>query len=161
MDKAAFLARLDRARKVWEAALASVPAEAWEQPGVAGTWSPKDLVAHVTWFEREMVNLLESRVFRGSPWWQLPVDERNEAIYLENRDRPAGEVLGEAAEVYHRLRALLEDLEPEAFQDPACFEGMPAEWQPWQVLDGNTFRHYEEHSKDLMRWLGERGKQDG
>ncbi|MDE0217922.1 MAG: hypothetical protein OXJ90_01530 [Spirochaetaceae bacterium] len=50
------------------------------QPRAGGCWSGKDIVAHVIWYEREMVGVLKSRVLAGSDLWALPVDERNSAV---------------------------------------------------------------------------------
>ena len=57
-------------------------------PGVVGKWSVKDLVAHITWSEREMVGVLAARALAGSDLWSLTNDERNEIVYQQNRDRP-------------------------------------------------------------------------
>ena len=42
------------ARAVWEALLVSLQPRDYEQPGVAGEWSLKDIIAHIAWFENEM-----------------------------------------------------------------------------------------------------------
>ena len=45
-----------------------------------GGWSKKDIMAHITWHEQEMINLITSKTLAGSAWWELPLDERNEKI---------------------------------------------------------------------------------
>ena len=50
-------------------------------PGVTGSWSAKDILAHISWFEHEMIGVLQQRALVGSEWWNLPVDERTQKIY--------------------------------------------------------------------------------
>ena len=64
MDKATFLATLVDERAAWEALLAELIQlgdAALTQPLAPGEWSVKDIVAHVAWFEREMVGVLRAR----------------------------------------------------------------------------------------------------
>src|SRR5690348_13967182 len=103
MDKATLLDTLRTERARWDELLAQVPPERLTPPALAGGWSVQDLIAHIAWFEREMVNLLQSRVLAGSDLWNLPDDPRNAAIYQQNRDRPLAEVQAEARAVFQQL----------------------------------------------------------
>lgn len=119
------------------------------EPGVGGEMSLKDIIAHVSWYEREMVGLLRGRALVGSPWWELPLDERNAKILAENRDRPLAEVTAEAKQVNEDLLAALQDLREQELAAPHAFAGMPPEWLPWQVIASNTYVHYPQHAADI------------
>src|SRR4051812_25757537 len=82
-----FLEKLRAARTEWDALLQGISSAQMVELGAYGNWSVKDVVAHVTWYEREMVDLLRERRLDGSDLWLLPHTERNEAIYRENRSR--------------------------------------------------------------------------
>jgi len=58
MDKIRFLDTLLTERTEWDRVLSQIDEARMTAPGVAGEWSAKDVVAHVTWFEREMVGVL-------------------------------------------------------------------------------------------------------
>src|SRR5437660_2729156 len=88
MDKATFIETLHAERAEWEALLAEVGEARMLQPGVAGGWSVKDIIAHVMWGEREMVGVMQARALVGSKLWDLPEDERNAIMVAEQRDRP-------------------------------------------------------------------------
>jgi uncharacterized damage-inducible protein DinB len=122
-------------------------------PGATGTWSVKDVIAHITWFEREMVGVIQARALVGSELWNLPPDARNAAIFVQNRDRSLADVLAEAERVYAELLAAIETLTDEELADPARFAGMPTDWQPWRVIAGNSFEHYRDHALALQAWL--------
>jgi hypothetical protein len=153
-----FMERQDSARADWDALLAQIPEALKTRPGVAGEWSVKDIIAHVTWFEKEMVGLLRSRALAGSELWNLPTDERNAAIYRQNFDRSLEDVLSEAQAVYGELADLLAGLTTEELNDPGKFADMPAEWVPWKLLAENTYEHYRDHKAGIREWLG---KADG
>jgi uncharacterized damage-inducible protein DinB len=153
MDKAQFLDSLRAERGRWEAALARVSEGHMARPGVVGDWSVKDLVAHVTWYERETLELLRRRAVPWSGPWSLSGDERNRAIFAQHRDWPWGEVVAEARDVYRQLLAALEALPEEDFHDPRRFQGMPEDWLPWRLFAGNTSDHYRHHLPAVQAWL--------
>ena len=153
MDKRTFLATLRHDHTQWDALLAQIASERMDQPGVAGDWSIKDIVAHVTWFEREMVGMMETHALVGSDLWNLPSDERNAAIYEQNRARDLDDVLAEAQQVFRQLVAALEQLSNVDFNDPARFPGMPPDWTPWEVIAGNSYEHYGHHIPSIRAWL--------
>lgn len=135
----------------WMAAVRKVEPERMEHPHV-GEWSVKDLVAHVTWSEKEMVGLLTERSLAlASPHWMLPTDERNQAIYEEHRHRPLESILNEAQAVHAELLNEIQKLGQEDLHDPSRYAGMPADWIPWEILAGSTYRHYAEHAEDLEK----------
>ena len=153
MELAEFLDHIQVSRALWEAQLARVQPQQMTTPGVVGKWSVKDLVAHITWSEREMVGVLAARALVGSDLWSLTNDERNEIVYQQNRDRPLDEVLAEAKAVYTRLLALVSGMSAAELNDPGQFAQMPADWLPWRVIAGNTYIHYREHAQNLQAWL--------
>src|SRR5215470_19364468 len=103
MDKTTFISTLRQSRAEWEALLAQIDEERMLQPGAAGKWSVKDVIAHVTWGEREMVPIMRTRVLAGSELWNLSDDERNEIVYQQNRDRPLQEIMSEERQAYADL----------------------------------------------------------
>ena len=150
MTKAEFLDILRRERARWTELLAQLPDDRLTQPGAAGHWSVKDVIAHVTWGEQEMLGVLQNHALVGSDLWNVSEPERNAAVFEQNRDRSLEDVRTEAEQVYQQLVAALETLSDEDLNDPSRYADMPAEWVPWQLLAGNTYRHYQEHMPDLQ-----------
>jgi hypothetical protein len=155
MTSATFLDSLRSGRAEWDALLEEIGADRMTQPGVEGEWSIKDIIAHVTWHERQMVGVLQARALVGSDLWNLPLDERNAAIFEQNRDRPLNEVLEESRQVYPQLLELAESLSDEELNDPRRFPGMPDEWVPWGLVADNTFTHYPDHIASIRAWLNQ------
>ncbi|HKZ85414.1 MAG TPA: maleylpyruvate isomerase N-terminal domain-containing protein [Anaerolineae bacterium] len=154
IDKSQLLDTMRRARAGWDALLASVDEARMTQPGVCGEWSVKDLIAHVAWFEREVVDLLQARALLGSDLWALPPDERNVAIFERNRHRSLNDVRAEAQQVFDTLWQLMESLAEEDLIDPNRFAGMPPDWQPAKLIAENSCEHYPQHIPQIQAWLG-------
>lgn len=117
---------MDRERAAFDAALSILSRERLVAPGAAGVWSAKDIVAHVTWAEREMIGVLQRRELAGSDLWRLSQDERNAAVYAENRGRPLNDVLDDARGVFQSLRAEIARLSDEQINDPQWIARLPA-----------------------------------
>ena len=147
--------RKDRAE--WDRVLAEVREEQMLEPGLPGGWSVKDVIAHVNWYEQEMVVLLETRELAGSELWGLSADERNVPIHEQNKDLMLDEVLAESNRVFERLWELVSQLDDEDLMEASRFDQMPEGWEPWQVIASNTYEHYQEHIPDIRAWLAETG----
>jgi len=155
MDKIRFLDTLLTERAEWDRVLSQIDEARMIAPGVAGEWSVKDVVAHLMWYEREMVGVLTAHALAGSDLWDLPGDERNGVLFEQNRQRLLGDVLAEARQVFDRLLVAMRSLSDEDLVDPGRFRDMPADWVPWQILAGNTYEHYRDHLPALRAWLEE------
>jgi hypothetical protein len=140
-------------RADWEALLKQINQGRLTLPGVAGAWSVKDIIAHITWFEREMIGLIKDHALEGSDLWNLPTDDRNAAIYEENRELSLAQVTEESAQVFQQLLELLPTLSDEDLTSPENFLYMPPDWQPRDIIAQNTYEHYQQHIPDLERWI--------
>jgi len=144
-----FLSRVKVTYTTYEASFSDLSERQLVEPRTCGDWSGKDVLAHVSWYEREMVGFLSRRVLVGSDLWSLPLEERNAVIQAANRERPLAEVLAEASRVHRELMDLLAGLSDEDLLDPGRFAELPPDWIPWEVIASNTYEHYPEHERDL------------
>ena len=141
----------------WERTIASIPLDRWDDPSAPGNGTIKDLIAHIAWYEAEMVSLLLTRDFTaGSALWFLEPDERNAAIYAERDAWPRARIVQLEHEMFAALQPLVADLDEVDLNEAGQFHGMPDEVIPWEIIAGNTFGHYDEHIPDIEEWL-ERG----
>jgi hypothetical protein len=153
MDKATFIETLHAGRAEWQVLLAEVGEARMLQPGAAGEWSVKDVIAHVMWGEREMVGVMRAHALIGSDLWDLSEDERNAIMVTEKRNRPLQEVLTEEQQVYAQFLEAVQALSDEDFTDPRRFREMPEQWLPWRILAGCSFAHYRQHTPSIRAWL--------
>ena len=153
MEKSELIRRIGTARRGWDELLGRVDDGLALRPGAEGELSAKDLVAHVTWYEREVVKMLRSRTMEGSGLWALGPDERNAAIFDEARGMTLEDVRAESAGVLAALIQQLELLPEEAYHDASRFSNMPNDWEPWKLIAGNTIWHYPDHTGAIQRLL--------
>jgi hypothetical protein len=146
------LDRIQTARADWDSVLAMIAEECMTQPGVVGDWSVKDMIAHITWFERELVGVLQARALVSCDLWNMSQAERNAAVYEANRHRSLSDVRAEAQQVYQQLLAAIQTLTDDDLHDPRHCANMPTEWLPWQLLADNSYNHYADHSAKLLAW---------
>jgi hypothetical protein len=137
------------ARRDWDNLLGQIDEGKLVQSGVCGQWSVKDIMAHVTWYEREMEELFRTRKLEGSPLWELDPAKRNEDIFKKNQFRSLDEVKQESLQIFARLLTAVESADPGDFFDPACIEGMPEDWEPLEILGMNTWTHYIHHAEHI------------
>jgi hypothetical protein len=140
----------------WEELLQDIGESNMTQPGVAGEWSIKDVVAHLTgWRRRTLARFqaeLRHEALPPSPWpQQLETDDDiNAWIYAANRDLPLADVLSDSRDVFAQLVETL-DAFPEAdLLDPARFSWLGGEPPTAAALFGHF---HEEHEPDMRAWL--------
>lgn len=131
----------------------SSPGDRLEEAGVSGNWSLKDIIAHISWYETQMVEILESRAMIGSEWWQLPIHERNAKIYEENRNARLEDVLADAAATHQQLVHWIQTLSDAELNETGHFEAMPEDWIFGDILAQNTYLHYGDHAASVAKWL--------
>ena len=153
MNKAELIKLFKTARENFSNRIRQVPEKEWDDVHINGQMTMKDILFHINWFDREMILVLESRKFQGSPWWDLDTDERNERIQELADSQGFQETYKAYEENGIRLLAALENLEEAAVNDPSYFKDMPEDWSPWFILSGNTYEHYDHHARDIEEYL--------
>ncbi len=160
---------LDAERTRWHALLAEVGAARMEEPGVEGTWSVKELIAHLTFYERRIVEgarqvLVTGRFSRpADDLAAMTMDERNEVIAAQARVRPVADVLAEADQVFGQLCAILARAPTDLLNDPRKLgirEDEGEDVAPWMRVANNSYGHYRQHEQAIRDWL-ERTRQGG
>ncbi len=149
MNKEEFILKIKETHSEYSKALEGFSSAQLIQPKTCGGWSVKDVIAHVSWHECQMVGVIANRSLNGSSWWNLPLEERNAAIYALNKDRATEDVLAESREIFTDLMFQLDTLTEEDLSTAENFVDMPSEWKPWEVIASNTFEHYPEHARDI------------
>ena len=146
----------------WEGFLNQIGTTRMDQPGVNGDWSMKDIVAHLTGWNRWLVARLAAAL-RGEPE-QLPPwparvkteDDVNAWIYESNRDRSVSEVLEESQQVFQQLLAVMESLPDDARVDEVRTDRVYyLVWVGDQRFPaGEFFDHFhDDHEPDVRAWL--------
>lgn len=156
LSKTQLLAELNDENASWQALLHDIGEANMTQPDVAGGWSIKDIVAHLTAWRHRMVARFQAALRRETvvslPWPKelQEDDEINAWIYESNRNRPLADVLSEEQEVFQQLVDAIA-----AFSDDELHDSQRFAWLDGEPLTGKlVFGHFhEEHEPDMRSWL--------
>ncbi len=160
ITKAQMLDELRQENAQFEELLAAIGPERMTQPEVAGGWSIKDIVAHLTaWRSRSVARFRAAR--SGQPVAPLPWpadlqtdDEINAWIYAANRDRPLEDVLSESRQVFQQLVDAIDAFDEAELRDSSRFGWLAGE----RFRGSSFFEHFhEEHESDMRAWLEQQG----
>ena len=158
MTKGELLAAIRRERALLDAAVLRAGEARMTEPSLEGGRSVKDVLAHVSAWEKICMALVRN----NQPIQPPPPDETgsstdviNEKIYEGSRDRPAADVVTEAARSYGELVAMIEALSDEAVAAVLGGGQHGAEGSPTiaELISENSDAHYREHSEQINRWL--------
>jgi hypothetical protein len=128
---------------------------------IDGSWSAKDLLAHITAWEQLMLHFhIGDRPFSeiaqidSVTYGKSSIDEINEAFYQRDKDRPLQEVLDAFRRSHQQLLATLGQLsEANLFRayTPAG-RGPDSAGQLIDWIIGDTYEHYQEHRATIHTW---------
>jgi hypothetical protein len=145
MTKTDFLLNLQNGRRQWHQIWRGIDLFGTSSPRKPGEMSLRDILYHVAWYEREMVEMIKLRVLHGSPWWNLPLDERNVNIKKEGQSISLLQAWRLEEQAFTDLLAQLQTLNDNELEEAKFFKEMPSDWKPWEVIASNTYEHYIEH----------------
>lgn len=159
ISKKQLLAEMQSEQAAWLALLDEIGEENMTQPEVAGGWSIKDIVAHITGWRRRTVLRFRAALdptVDMTPYWPAELDEDDEVdeinawIDKANRDRPLADVLDDSREVFQQVVAEVSALSDEQLNDPQRFPWLEGE----RLTGAFIFGHFhEEHEPDMRAWL--------
>ena len=163
MNKSEFLNWLRAEYQQWQILLDQIGPHRTDQPGVAGDWSMKEVVAHLTGWQPRLTARLQAAQRKEPeppPPWPAHLqaeDEINAWIYESNHGRSVREVLDESHDVFQQMFTAIEGLPDEVLSDPARH-------LPWleaqSIKPSDFFGHFhEEHEQDMRAWLARGAKQ--
>src|SRR5829696_5419784 len=123
MTKERILAKLRAEHEALLETLAQVPAEQMTEPHFEGGWSVKDLLAHITFWERRPLGRIQATL-RGEDLPPFPtgsVDTVNAQAYAASRDRPLDEIEADFHRTFQELLDLVGSMSQEDLDDPQRF----------------------------------------
>jgi hypothetical protein len=157
MKKSELLNWLQNEYQQFQSFLDQIGPNRMEQPGVAGSWSMKDITAHLTTWNRRLVSYIQAAQ-RGEPlppppWPAVLQDEDdiNAWIYESNRDRLLKAVLDETHQVFQQLLAVIDGLPNNVhIEDEWRLVHLGGQRYP----AGEFFDHFhDDHEPDIRAWL--------
>jgi uncharacterized damage-inducible protein DinB len=159
VPKAEILEQIREARGALLAALEGLTDDAMLRPGVAGIWSVKDILAHLTAWQSELITALSQldapRRVPGIAKIE-DIDDWNEEQYRVNARRSLQAVREDFNGVHKHLLKTIETLDDKVLEDAQKFPWMEGE-PLWYLIAENAYWHEQEHAEDIRKWRATEG----
>lgn len=147
MNRLQLLNRIDRAWEALKASYVGLSDSELLEPGVTGTWSVRDIIAHVTWWEEEALTHLP-RILEGErpPKYSVTyggIDAFNAQMTEEKRNLSLSEVLKQRDETHSRLIDFIQNVPEDQIAQETRFR---------RRLRLDTYSHYPKHAEAIRKW---------
>ncbi|UCF78594.1 MAG: ClbS/DfsB family four-helix bundle protein [Candidatus Eiseniibacteriota bacterium] len=147
MDRAQLLRRLEESWNALKASYTGLSHSLMTEPCVTGTWSVKDIIAHVTsWEEESLAHLPIILAGERPPRYSVTyggIDAFNARTTGQRRSLSLSWVLRQRDEVHRRLVDFIESVPEEQFTRETRFR---------RRLRLDTHGHYLKHAEAIRQW---------
>jgi hypothetical protein len=134
-------------------AIDSFPESTYEKPGACGSWSVKDIIAHLASYEEVLVDVLYAFVGRHSTPQLDKFTELgkqfNDVEVERRKGRTLKEVLDELNDAHAQVLSLAERIRPEEFRRNGTLPWYGTEYALDDVLVYMYYGHKREHSAQI------------
>jgi len=125
-------------------------------PGVEGEWSVKDILCHLSAWEKYLLDRLGYVLTGQHPLYSImsswdDVHRFNAQVYAENKDRPLNSVIIEFRSLYRGVMTVLESLDDVQLNQAYSYDFPDDRLTLLQLIRANTFEHYREHCPALEK----------
>ena len=119
-------------------------------PGVGGEWSVKDILCHISAWEKYLLDRLGMVMTGHKPLYAVmtswdDVHRFNAQVYAENKDRPLSSVVIEFRSLYRGVMTVIEALGDDLLNQPYTYDFPDDGLTVLQLIRANTYEHYREH----------------
>lgn len=133
--------------------LGGLPESAWEVKGVVGSWSVKDLVAHLASFEQVLVELLGSFLDPSQPTPTLELfhsrPDFNDTQVAARREMAPSDVLSEYERWHTRALELAARLPPDVFRQHGTLPWYGMDYDLEDFIIYTYYGHKREHGAQI------------
>lgn len=155
MPKQNIIAAYERARNKFLRAIEGLSEDEMLTPGAVGYWSVKDVLAHLTAWESELITGLvhvENKK-KGAPSVATieDIDEWNEEQYHISAARDLDMIVEDFHGVAKYLAEAINVLDDKTLDDNRVFPWMEGEPLSYLIYE-NAIWHEEEHAEDIVNW---------
>ena len=161
MTQQDMLAAIDQEKQTWQNIVNQVGSDRMETPGVVGNWTFKDFAAHMTGWREHTIRHLDAAAHGTEPVLPWPpelqeVDQINDWMYQQNRNRPADEVLQESEASFGRLSEVVQLFSEDELNDSERIGWLKGTSLAGIFNSGDMFGHYhEEHAEEVQAFLSQ------
>ena len=110
-------------------------------------WTLKNVIVHVSYYEKEVVLLLQDRDIGKHPFWKTSIEIRNKEIFNSTHEKPLDTILTEANIIFNDLVTFVKKMTEDELD--SIFKGMTRSIGSF-IFDLSV-GHYHEHDHKLIK----------
>src|SRR5262245_17392662 len=153
MDRQQLLKKVDKAWTMFKQSYAGLSDAQMTEPGVTGSWSVRDIIAHVTIWEEEALKHLPL-IIEGQkpPRYSVKyggIDAFNALMIEQRKELSLSDILRQLDRTHRRLIDYCESVPGEQFSRETRFR---------RRLKLDTYSHYPIHAQAIQEWREQSAK---
>lgn len=154
-SKSELLQAIHTSRNEWDALITQIPHHRLSESLVSGSWSIKDVIAHVTEYDRWLALGLAMRLQKPPQIWldDISLDEFNAVLHQQIADRNPDDILLDSNRVFQDLINEIEAHSEAYLFGTHHVEGVSDDVIPFQLLKSESYGHYNDHIPAIRAWL--------
>ncbi|MHA2024964.1 MAG: hypothetical protein ACW98U_03590 [Candidatus Thorarchaeota archaeon] len=137
-------------RQLWDSTIESIFAKNVENEPISEKWFLKDVIAHLSWYEKELIDALEKRSIVESDFWNMDVEARNEMIFVNTQVLTLSELLEDSKNSFDKLVNKIQTISDDDLNSEIYIKRKEGTRITHDYIGGITFWHYEEHHDKLI-----------
>ena len=160
--KTELLQAIYSARNEWDELITQIPHQRLTESVSPGSWSIKDIIAHITEYDRWLALGLALRLQKPPQIWldDISLDEFNALLHQQIVDRNPDDILLDSKQVFQALLHEVESHSEAYLFRTHHVEGVPDEVIPFQILKSESYGHYRDHIPAIREWLTTRSQSE-
>lgn len=154
-SKSELIQAIHTARHEWDTLIAQLPHHLLSEFVASGQWSIKDIIAHVTEYDRWLALGLAMRLQKPPQIWldDISLDEFNAVLHQQIADRNPDDILLDSNRVFQDLINAVEEHSEAYLFGTHRVEGVSYDIIPFQILKSELYGHYYDHIPAIRGWL--------
>jgi len=145
-----FLKKMKFRRKHWDSLVDNVINEGLAEDKVSEKWFFKDVICHITEYDKEILKALETKSIAESKFWNVSISERNEMIFNDTQGISLGDVFEESKNTFDALINKIGELSDEDLNSEDYIKRKSDTRVTWDFIGANNFWHSEDHEDALV-----------
>ncbi|MEN4011297.1 MAG: DinB family protein [Bellilinea sp.] len=156
VEKETFIRALIESHQALVDFVSALPPEERTQPGAAGNWSVKDILAHMAMWEAEIIKTLfqARRVSKPSTvlFKKISDDDQNALWYAQFKDRSFERVWGDFTIIRDQTIRQVQEYSQEELNNPNLYPWLKGKTTLAGLVTTGILDHDQEHLRALRAW---------
>jgi hypothetical protein len=159
-SKVELIQAITAARDEWDRLISQIPHDRLMDAVAPGEWSIKDIIAHITEYDRHLGLGLALRLQKPPQIWldDLSTDEFNARLHDQIADRDPEDILLDSLQVFWEMIKEVKSHSEAYLFGAHHVDGVSYDVIPCQILKSESYGHYRDHIPAIQTWIASKDR---